>query len=152
MTIKFYKVRELYGEFSNFSKHAFFLDTYEWKTVEHYFQAQKYINTPRFIQICIASSPRIAADLGRDKTLPLRSDWEQVKVDIMRKAVLKKFITHDNIKKLLLGTGDEEIIENSPTDFYWGIGSGNGQNMLGKILMETRKILIFQNARECELK
>jgi predicted NAD-dependent protein-ADP-ribosyltransferase YbiA (DUF1768 family) len=41
-----------------------------------------------------------------------------------------------------LATGDEEIIENSPIDSYWGCGAdGQGKNMLGKILMETRDIL-----------
>jgi predicted NAD-dependent protein-ADP-ribosyltransferase YbiA (DUF1768 family) len=41
-----------------------------------------------------------------------------------------------------LETYDEELIEDSPYDSYWGIGpSGNGKNMLGKILMETREYL-----------
>lgn len=37
---------------------------------------------------------------------------------------------------------DEEIIENTMYDYYWGCGTnGGGRNMLGKILMEAREIL-----------
>jgi len=43
---------------------------------------------------------------------------------------------------VLLSTGDEQIIENSPIDYYWGCGAdGSGKNMLGQVLMEIREIL-----------
>jgi hypothetical protein len=142
MAIKFYKIKEPFGAFSNFSRHIFKLDGYTWKTTEHYFQAQKYIGTARFEMIANAVSPREAADLGRDRSIPLRKDWEAVKDDVMRKCVLAKFSTYPELKALLVGTGNEEIIEDSPIDYYWGCGSqGTGKNMLGKILMETREIL-----------
>jgi ribA/ribD-fused uncharacterized protein len=65
-----------------------------------------------------------------------------VKDNVMRKAVLRKFETHVDIRAVLLGTGDEEIVENAPGDYYWGIGAdGSGKNMLGKILVEVREIL-----------
>jgi N-glycosidase YbiA len=139
MNIKFYKLKDMYGCFSNFSRHSFELDGRIWKTSEHYFQAQKYVNTPRFEQIADAETPRIAADLGRDRSIPLRHDWEQVKDDMMRKAVRAKVEQHPTIKSLLLSTGDDTIMEDSPIDYYWGIGAdGTGFNMLGKILMEIR--------------
>lgn len=77
--------------------------------------------------------------MGRDRRHPLRSDWEQVKDDIMRKAVLTKFQTHADIRELLLGTGDRPIVENAPSDYYWGCGAdGTGNNRLGDILMAVR--------------
>jgi ribA/ribD-fused uncharacterized protein len=55
---------------------------------------------------------------------------------------MAKFRAHDELKKLLLSTGNEKLVENAPKDAYWGCGrNGNGKNMLGKILMETRKAL-----------
>jgi predicted NAD-dependent protein-ADP-ribosyltransferase YbiA (DUF1768 family) len=40
-------------------------------------------------------------------------------------------------------TGKRNIIENSPVDSFWGCGpDGNGQNMIGKIWMETRNAII----------
>lgn len=42
----------------------------------------------------------------------------------------------------MLATGDEDIVENAPSDYYWGCGAdGSGKNMLGKILMEVRNTL-----------
>ena len=83
-----------------------------------------------------------AAKLGRSRELPLRLDWEQVKDSIMRKAVLAKFSQNEEIKKLLLSTGKEIIIEKTFNDYYWGCGKdGSGKNMLGIILMEVREKL-----------
>ncbi|WP_138497804.1 NADAR family protein [Nostoc sp. PA-18-2419] len=142
MIIYFYSTREQYGCFSNFSPHDFELDGLYWPTSEHYFQAQKFINTPHVEQIRLIKTPKDAARMGRERTRPLRQDWEQVKDDIMRQAVLRKFQTHMDIKNILLSTGDEEIVENSPIDFYWGCGAdGSGKNKLGKILIEVREIL-----------
>ncbi len=72
--------------------------------------------------------------MGRERTRPLRADWEQVKDDIMQKAVLRKFETHGDIREILLSTKDAEIVENSPIDYYWGCGAnGSGKNRLGII-------------------
>lgn len=143
MSILFYKTDEQpYGCFSNFSAHGFELDDAWWPTSEHYFQAQKFAGTPVAEQVRQTHSPREAANLGRQRTLPLRSDWEQVKDEIMLQAVLRKFETHADIRAILLATGDEAIIENAATDYYWGCGAdGSGQNMLGKTLMRVRQIL-----------
>lgn len=142
MTIYFYSTREQYGCFSNFSPHGFELDNLYWQTSEHYFQAQKFVGTIHLEQIRLVKTPKDAAKMGRERTRPLRQDWEQVKDDIMRQAVLCKFTTHADIREILLDTGNQEIIENSPIDWYWGCGSdGTGKNMLGIILMEVREIL-----------
>ncbi len=142
MTIYFYSQSEKYGCFSNFSPHGFELDGLYWSTSEHYFQAQKFPGTPDAEKIRSVKTPKDAAKMGRERTRPLRPDWEQVKDDIMRKAVLRKFETHADIREILLSTGDAEIVENSPIDYYWGCGAnGTGKNMLGIILMEVREIL-----------
>lgn len=127
MTIYFYSTREKYGCFSNFSPHGFELDGVYWATSEHYFQAQKFAGTLHADQIREVKTPKDAARMGRDRKRPLRPDWEQVKDDIMRKAVLCKFETHKDICELLLSTGDELIIENSPIDYYWGCGKAVGK-------------------------
>jgi N-glycosidase YbiA len=144
MTIYFYSTREEYGCFSNFSDHGFELDNLYWYTSEHYFQAQKFIGTPHLEAIRLVKTPKDAAKMGRERKRPLRPDWENVKDDIMRKVVLAKFKTHQDIRDILLSTSNQEIFENSPNDYYWGCGTdGSGKNMLGKILMEIR--VVFQN-------
>lgn len=43
---------------------------------------------------------------------------------------------------MLLATGAEELIENAPTDYFWGCGrTGSGKNKLGHILMRVRQEL-----------
>ncbi|GHO58965.1 NADAR family protein [Ktedonobacter robiniae] len=140
MPIYFYTAHEEpHGCFSNFSRHGIDLDGAWWPTVEHYFQAQKFAGTPYANKIRIAFTPKQAADLGRSRQHPLRPDWEQVKDEIMLKAVRRKFELHTQLRKLLLATGAEELIENAPSDYYWGCGSdGSGQNKLGQLLMRIR--------------
>lgn len=141
--ILFYRVNEPYGVFSNFDrKHPIFLKGIVWKSTEHYFQAQKFVGTIHEGKVADASTPADAASIGRDRGLPLRADWEQVKDDVMREAIRAKFIQHRDCLNVLIGTGDAELIEHTTNDNYWADGGdGSGKNMLGKILMEVREEL-----------
>ncbi len=142
MAIRFYKVNEAYGCFSNFSKHGFDLDGKYWMTSEHYFQAQKFVGSDFEEEVRLAKTPMEAARIGRDRNKLLRQDWEEVKYEIMMKAVLQKFTTHGDIRDILISRGNEEIIEETTDDYYWGCGTtGTGKNMLGNILMEVRSLL-----------
>jgi ribA/ribD-fused uncharacterized protein len=81
----------------------------------------------------------VAARMGRNRTLPLRSDWESVKDDIMREALRAKFGQHPGLKSLLLSTADAELVEHTKNDNYWADGGdGSGKNRLGALLMELR--------------
>ena len=143
MTIYFYKANAPYGCFSNFSPHGIYLQGQDWPTVEHYYQAQKFAGTGNGVlmeRIRAAATPEAAAAVGRDRTHPIRSDWEQAKFAIMAEAVRLKFRTHADIQAILLATADEFIVEDSPTDYYWGCGlNKTGHNHLGKILMRVRQ-------------
>lgn len=144
MPIYFYSAKEQpYGCFSNFSAHGLELDGLYWRTVEHYFQAQKFAGHAEHVEaLRLMASPMQVAKAGRSRQRPLRPDWEAVKDDIMRNAVLKKFQTHSSIREILLATGNEELIDKTTGDYYWGCGTnGTGKNMLGFILMETRAVL-----------
>ena len=142
MAILFYSTRGKFGGFSNFSKHGIEIGGLWWKTTEHYFQAQKFTDLSYQEKIRNAPDPKTAATLGRSRQVKIRDDWETVKDEVMRAAVLKKFETHADLRELLLSTGDEDIIENAPGDYYWGCGKDqSGKNMLGKILVEVRERL-----------
>ena len=143
MTIKFYghKNGQAYAAFSNFSKHPVNIAGKSYKTSEHYFQAAKFFGTDETYaeKVRNAKTPLLAKQLGRSKKHPLRSDWEQVKVDIMRTVVRAKFSQHGCIRELLLSTGDLKIVEHTGKDNFWGDGgNGKGQNWLGRVLMEIR--------------
>jgi N-glycosidase YbiA len=139
MAIYFYSKIGEYGEFSNFSPHGVEMDDGYWRTVEHYFQAQKFADADYKEKIRNATTPKQAKSLGRSRALPIRTDWEVVKEGIMKAALRKKFTTHPELKTLLLETGEEELIEDAPTDYYWGCGrTRTGKNRLGALLMEVR--------------
>lgn len=71
-----------------------------------------------------------------------RSDWNDVKVDFMRKVLRAKADQHEYVRRKLLATGDRELVENSWRDNFWGWGPNrDGQNMLGKLWMEIRATL-----------
>jgi len=139
--IRFYRVKEAYGEFSNFARYPVHMDGEIWPTSEHYYQAQKYAGTELEEKVRNAKNAWYAAKFGRELG-PLPEDWEKIKVDIMYEVVLAKFTQHPDLRKLLLDTGDAVLIEHTRQDSFWADGGdGTGENWLGKILMMVREDL-----------
>jgi ribA/ribD-fused uncharacterized protein len=140
--INFYSTKDEYGCFSNFSAHPIELNGKIWKTSEHYFQAQKFVDTEHEEAIRLIESPMVAAQMGRDRRKPLRKDWEVVKIPVMREALIAKFTQHPDLQEILLATDNALLVEHTANDNYWGDGGdGFGLNMLGKLLMEVREEL-----------
>src|SRR5215471_3565216 len=108
--IYFYSKTAEYYELSNFSPHGFSLDGTYWPTVEHYFQAQKFPAQPAYQeQIRRVSSPKDAKTLGRSWKVPLQPDWEEVKDEVMRRALRAKFLAKPELAALLLETGERAL-------------------------------------------
>ena len=109
-------------------------------TVEHFYQAMKTTNSLEREIIRMTSSPHRARRAGQK--IALRPDWEEIKVEVMRWALKKKFTQNPRLRDALVKTGNAELIEDAPWDKFWGDGgNGDGQNMLGKLLMELREEL-----------
>lgn len=137
--IEFYSVGDDFGWMSNFAPFPISIDGKRWPTSEHYFQAQKFADVAVQEKIRTTESPMQAARLGRDRKFKLRSDWESVKVAVMRTALQAKFTQHADLKQSLLDTRDAKLVEHTENDSYWADGGdGSGKNMLGKLLMEIR--------------
>lgn len=140
--IRFYSTQDPYGEFSNFAAYPILLDKKRWPTSEHYFQAQKFLDPKAREAVRNATTPLMAARLGRDRRQKLRADWKSVKVSVMRTAVEAKFRQHDQLAKLLVSTQNATLVEHTDADAFWGDGGdGTGHNMLGRILMDVRAAL-----------
>ena len=145
--IHFYSVNDEYGEFSNFAAYCIKLKGKRWPTSEHYFQGQKFQDAGHREEVRKAKTPMIAARLGRDRKKKLRRDWDSIKDNVMRDAVMAKFTQHNELRELLLATGNAKLIEHTANDDYWGDGGdGSGKNMLGRILMEVREKMREQEA------
>ncbi|MDE1464285.1 NADAR family protein [Spartinivicinus poritis] len=140
--IKFYSVNDDFGAFSNFARYPIKIKGKTYSTSEHYFQAMKFESASDQNDVIKAKTPMEAARKGRDRKKKLRRNWESIKDNVMREAVMAKFSQYADLKSLLLSTGNAQIIEHTENDAYWGDGGdGSGKNMLGKILVETRERL-----------
>lgn len=122
---------------SNFSDAEVWLDGMSYRNTEAAYQAAKTFDIRHRRKIQLAATPNDAKRLGR--SVPLRKDWEDVKLDIMYSVVRQKFRQHHDLAMLLLDTGNAELIEgNWWGDTYWGVCKGVGHNHLGKTLMRVR--------------
>lgn len=166
--ILFYAPNEpTYGCFSNFYRREVYIYGRTWPTSEHPFQAMKFIphRPDLFNEIHEAPTPTRAAEIGRTRTNPITPEWdcliqvrhnygkvddgrgedwaiEKIKDVIMLEVVTAKFSQHEDLKQILLSTGNSGIIENAIHDPYWGWGSSmTGVNRLGKILIYVREAL-----------
>ena len=129
--------RNKYFFLSNFYKAPVIFDGIRYDNNEAAFQAQKCIN-PEERKMFSGMDPSTAKKMGRK--IKLRPDWEDVKVDLMRKIVFAKFTQNPNLAFQLLDTNNEELVEgNDWGDKIWGKVNGDGQNLLGQILMEVRE-------------
>ena len=137
-------------EFSNvhttfaFEEPGFELDGGQWANVEAYFQSAKSRGTADHMRalraITADPSPESAFRVGR--TPAIRADWESVKRDVMRDALRAKFTQSDDLRELLLSTGEVPLVQLKPGDAYWGTGrDGRGMNALGALLMELRAVM-----------
>lgn len=135
--ILFYRPNKKYGFLSNFYKSQLQYRDRLWKTSEHAYQAMKSFSMYDWLWIGNAKTAKKAKERGNK--LELRTDWEEVKYNIMVEILKAKFSQNPTILRMLLDTGDAELMENSPYDYVWGIGRDfTGQNLLGKALMEVR--------------
>jgi len=75
----------------------------------------------------------------------LRSDWDDIKYNLMFVLVYLKFSQNEELKQKLISLEGYIEEKNCWNDTYWGTVDGVGQNNLGKILMEVRRILKEQN-------
>ena len=143
--IYFYTKNDPFYELSNFAPFGFECDSVYWPTVEHFFQAQKFLDPQHRERIMRAPGPREARSLGQSRDIPIRADWEAVREDVMLQALRLKF-QRPELQALLLNTGARPLLEASPFDHFWGTGQdGSGQNRLGHLLERLRQELAAKN-------
>lgn len=126
--------RNEYAFLSNMYECSIKFNGITYRNVEACFQAQKDLSRSKeFSNLDGYTAKR----LGR--RVKLRSDWQQIKVDLMFRIIYEKFRSNKELQYKLVATGDIELVEdNTWNDTFWGRCDGVGENMLGKILMDVR--------------
>jgi ribA/ribD-fused uncharacterized protein len=127
-----------YDFLSNFYPCKVLYDDILYPSAEHAYVAAKTLDqtTRKMIAQDIATAGQ-AKKFGRN--LDLRTDWDKIKVNEMRKILESKF-SDEHLMTLLWATKPAELIEgNVWNDRFWGqCPVGIGQNHLGKLLMSIR--------------
>ncbi len=125
--------------FSNFSSFRVQWRGVSWMTSEHAYQAAKF-NDPEIIELIKnAPSAHDAKKIAHAHQDKIVSNWSEIEVGIMEEILRAKLAQHPYIQRKLRESGNREIVENSPTDSFWGRGPDwKGQNHLGKLWMKLR--------------
>jgi ribA/ribD-fused uncharacterized protein len=130
-------------------RHPHRVGTRLYRTVEHRFQAMK--------TTCLLSSDESVREHRHDSVADLYkagwaktegrlleidvSAWDKVARMVMLEALVSKFSTHKDLRRMLVDTGDRRLVEHRP-DPVWGDGmDGTGQNLMGEALMQARALL-----------
>lgn len=135
------EIRGFFGDYrflSNYHKCLVYFDGVIYPSSENAYMAAKTLDVAERTQF-LEIEPKEAKALGRQ--IGLRSDWENVKFDIMAAILFDKFYRHRSLREKLLKTENAILIEaNHWGDQLWGTDEeGYGENHLGKVLMRIRK-------------
>jgi N-glycosidase YbiA len=161
-TIEFYRANEKpYGAFSNLYRCSVEVAGIKFPTVEHAYQSLKPRDSrvrdwllsapaPSLVALCAHSLPSNDIDpteiMGRTADALLgfhtRPGWSRLRYPWMLECIRAKFSQHEELRDLLLATGDADLIEAGRIDDdagrRWGVVNGRGQNYLGRMLMRIR--------------
>jgi ribA/ribD-fused uncharacterized protein len=113
-------------------------------SVEHGYHYSKCETQEDKDKMYTKNSPQLSRRFS--KKIKVRSDWDDVKLEIMEDLVRQKF-NDPTLRKKLLDTGKRHLQEgNRWGDKFWGTTlKGEGENHLGKILMKIRDELRKEN-------
>lgn len=146
--VVFWKTREAFGGLSNMAGgFPLSIAGIPVRTAEALYQACKFPGYPDAQrEILGQKSPLFAAKVGRRREQGrLRTDWPEIKIEVMRWCLRVKLAQNwAPFSALLESSGARAIVEQSRKDPFWGaiaLGEGElvGQNVLGQLLVELRE-------------
>jgi ribA/ribD-fused uncharacterized protein len=135
---------------------SFVIDKITYNCCEQYMMAEKarfFKDQETLILIMNATEPKEQKSQGRKVKNFNDDEWNQVADEIVFQGNLAKFSQNQDLKQLLLSTGDKMFVECSPYDKIWGNGlnitdtlnttpeNWLGTNRLGKAIMRVREVL-----------
>jgi len=132
-----------YADLSNLSNHSIDSKFKVWPTVEHFYQANKFIGSSYEEKIRNLRNVHEVLEIGHNRFLPIRTDWEEAKEYVMTEGLVAKFIQYPQLKNLLLSTSGCILVNYDKENDYWGSGfNGYGKNRLGILLMKIRDTML----------
>lgn len=153
--IAFYHETDEYGCFSNWYPSPFEYAGTKYSSSEQFMMFQKVMMFGQYVlgqKILETDDPKEQKHLGRTHFPEFNAEvWDRNCYTIVKRGILAKFQQNEDIKQVLLDTGNSVLVEASPLDRIWGVGIGvkkaadvrtwQGRNLLGRALMEVREDL-----------
>lgn len=145
--VRFYRASEKpYGAFSNLYRREIEFEGNVYATSEHAYQAGKARKEAVREWLMAAPSPSLLAMAAHGLYYwDVAPGWSKTKFERMQRVLRAKFDQHEDLKDLLLSTGDARLVESATVDNevnrLWGEVDGVGKNTLGIMLMELREEL-----------
>jgi hypothetical protein len=140
--------------FSNFHPATFTVDGVNYNCTEQFYHVQKaecFKDDERAAKMMKLNDPVAIMHLGKHVSNFDQKIWEQTRRGVMLRGNMAKYKQNPHLRKVLLSTGDKELMESSPHDTYWGTGIGlrskfalnsltfRGQNHMGQTLTIVRE-------------
>lgn len=144
--VRFRKTSEEFGGLSNMAPgFPVVVLGHRIRTSEALYQACRFPHMPEIQRMILnEGSPMTAKMRSKPFRKESRPDWDDVRVKVMKWCLRVKLVYNwRKFSELLFSTGDRPIVEDSRKDSYWGAmpqdaDTLNGQNVLGRLLMELR--------------
>lgn len=132
--------RKIFSQyFSAFSVHSIIYRGVSYKTVEHAYHAQRYIDQKIVQDIVDNPTPEGAWEVSQTYKSQQIPDFNENKLSVMEELFRTKLDQHLDVRKALLDSGNTLIVKHEPKDAWWGDGpDGSGSNEMGKLWMRLR--------------
>lgn len=146
--IGFYRASGEFGFLSNLYRRVMYFEERRFNCSEEAYQYGKPSDPVVAEWLVSAPKPHLVAAAAHALfVFDVRADWNATKVERMRRVLREKF-KDPELRAKLLATRPHQLVEQSKIDAFWGIGKkGNGKNMLGVLLMETRDELAAEPSK-----
>jgi ribA/ribD-fused uncharacterized protein len=134
-----------YIYFSPYTAHAIDVKGVVFPTVEHAYQCARYTDPKIIEEIRTAKSPvkawEISSKYKQFQIPEFKND--DYKLAVMKNLMRLKAEQHEDVRKVLLESGDQKIVKHivsgPPGDGFWDDGDdGKGLNHTGRMWMEIR--------------
>jgi ribA/ribD-fused uncharacterized protein len=143
--------------FSQWWQCQFTADGQRYTSAEQFMMAEKsrqFGDQETRTKILQTDDPAYAKKLGREVKGFDEKQWVAARFELVIKGNVAKFGADEGLRRHLLSTRDEILVEASPTDSIWGIGLAaenpdardplkwQGLNLLGFALVKARSLLL----------
>lgn len=141
------------GPLSQWFKRDFVIDGVKYNCAEQYMMSRKAVlfkDNIALKKIMEATNPYDQKAYGRNVEYFDVGEWEAVAKNYVFDGNFAKFTQHEDLKQIILSTGNKTLVEASPYDKLWGIGVAEddqralsratwpGKNWLGEVLTNVR--------------